>query len=513
MRHSCRLVLIVLFVSLFRGPVPVLRAADMDTAALDKIVGEAVQAFEVPGAAVAIVQDDRVIYVKGFGVRKLGAKEEVTADTVFALASCTKAFTATGVAFLVAEKKMNWDDPVRKHLDFFRLSDALADREVTIRDLLCHRTGMPRHEWLRVDDVEATIRAYGRAKPSTSFRSTFEYANVPVMTAGFAVGRVDGSDWQAVMRKRIFEPLKMSNACCTSREAEANPDHAAPHFRDSFGHIAPIAFYQIPLAHGAGSIYASARDMANWLRFQLAEGTFNGKRLLPAAVLRETRTAQMVVRQVGGERARFPSETTRHLAYGLGWYVHDHRGHLLVSHGGTSLDGFRSETAFAPDAHCGVVVFGNLAPSRFTEMVSKTLLDHLLGLPSNDWTSFYRKQEAKAEADFKEQLKKRAEAKKPDTKPSLDWAAYAGSYEEPAYGQAEVQRDRDGLIVHMTGTTFRLEHYHFDTFTAVVTAPREIARLWARRDLEAHFRLGTNGDVEGVRFLDQDFKRVPPAAK
>jgi CubicO group peptidase (beta-lactamase class C family) len=499
------------FVFLFRGPVPNLRAADVDSAALDKIVGEAVQAFEVPGAAVAVVQDDRVTYIKGFGVRKLGAKEEVTPDTVFDLASCTKAFTATGVAFLVAEKKMNWDDPVRKHLDFFRLSDALADREVTIRDLLCHRTGMPRHDWLLDDDPETTIRAYGRAKPSTSFRSTFEYANIPVMTAGFAVGRVEGSDWQTVMRKRIFEPLNMSNACCTGREAEANPDHAVPHFRDSDGRITPIAFYMAESARASGSIHASARDMANWLRFQLAEGAFNGQQLLPAAVLRETRTAQMVVRREG-EGGAFKRETTRHLAYGLGWYVHDYRGHLVVSHGG-SWDGFRAETAFAPDAHCGVVVFGNLAPSAFTQAVSKALLDHLLGLPSNDWTGYYRKQEAKREANLKELGKKRAEARKPDTKPSLDLTAYAGNYEEPAYGKAEVERNRDGLIVHMAGRTFRLEHYHFDTFTAVVTDPAGSARLHAGRNLEAQFRLGTNGEVEGVRFLDQDFKRVRPEAK
>jgi CubicO group peptidase (beta-lactamase class C family) len=503
-----------LFVFLCRGSVPILRAADVDTAALDKIVGEAVQAFEVPVAAVAVVQNDRVTYVKGFGVRRLGASEEVTPDTVFALASCTKAFTATGVALLVAEKKMNWDDPVRKHLDFFRLSDALADREVTIRDLLCHRTGMPRHDWLRLPlgdpDVESSIRAYGRAKPSTSFRSTWEYANIPFFAAGFAVGRVDGSDWQTVICRRLFEPLQMANACCTAHEAEANPNHAVPHFRGLAGRIEPVVFGQRVRAYGSGSIHASARDMANWLRFQLAEGVFDGKRLLPADILRETRTAQIVVRREGSVVAHFTPETTRHLAYGLGWFVHDYRGHLVISHGGSG-SGFRAETAFIPDAHCGVVVFGNLYPSRFPEALSKTLLDHLLGLPPKDWNDFYRKQEAKQEDDIKKQRKKRAAERKPDTKPSLDLAAYAGSYEEPAYGKADVQQDKDALIVRLGGMTFRLEHYHFDTFTAVLTAPD--ARYAARMNLQAHFRLGTNGEVEGMRFLDQDFKRVRPVAK
>ena len=165
------------------------RAAEREPASLAAIVADAMKAFDVPGAAVAVVKDDKVVYLKGFGVRKTGEKELVTEDTVFAIASCSKAFTATAIAMLVADGKMNWDDPVRKHVDWFRLSDPSADRDVTIRDLLCHRTGMPRHDMLwaaAANSPEGYIRAYGKAKSSTSFRSTWEYVNIPFTTAGVA---------------------------------------------------------------------------------------------------------------------------------------------------------------------------------------------------------------------------------------------------------------------------------------------------------------------------------------
>jgi CubicO group peptidase (beta-lactamase class C family) len=327
-----------------------------------------------------------------------------------------------------------------------------------------------------------------------------------------AIGRVEKSDWQSVIRKRLFEPLQMTNACCTVREAEAKADHAVPHFRPLAGGIQSVTRGQIDSARGAGSILASARDMANWLRFQLADGSFSGKRLLPAEVLRETRTAQMVVRQEGRWKVFFPPDTTQHLAYGLGWFVHDYRGKLVVSHGGT-VSGFRAQTALVPEFRCGVVVFGNLTPSMFPEALKNSLLDHLLGLPSKDWIEYYRKEEAKQENEIKEQGKKRTKARKPNTRPSLELAAYSGGYEEPAYGKALVQKDGEGLVVRWGDKTFRLEHYHFDTFTAVVTAPAESVLLYDRVNLDAQFRLGADGKVEGLRFLDQDFKRIKPPAK
>ncbi|HJZ92101.1 MAG TPA: serine hydrolase [Gemmataceae bacterium] len=489
------------------------RAADVDSAILDKLVSAAVEKFEVPGAAVAVVKDDKVVYLKGVGVRKKGEPDPVTPDTVFAIASCSKAFTATGVAILVADGKMAWDDPVRKHLEWFRLSDPAADREVTVRDLLCHRTGMPRHDmlWAATElTAEEYARAYGRAKNSTSFRSTWEYANVPFTTAGLASAHAAGGDWPTLIRTRIFEPLAMKSAYCSAREALADPDHAIPHNRHKDGKIAPVARADVDSVRGAGSINASARAMAQWLRFQLADGTFEGKKLIPANTLAETRTAQMTVRREGRWKIFYPDKATRHLNYGLGWFVHDYRGHFTCSHGGT-LDGFRAQTVLIPDKKLGIVVFGNLTPSSFPEALSKTLIDAMLGLPSDDWNTFYKGQDAIQEFTRVGEAATRAAARKKDTKPSRDLPAYAGTYDEPAYGKAEVAAETDGLKVRWGRLTWKLEHYHFDTFTGTVASPPDEVVRYQRQKFDVQFRLGTNGEVEGVKFLDQEFKKTKSA--
>jgi N-acyl-D-amino-acid deacylase len=484
-------------------------AAEPIPAALDQAVADAMKAFEVPGAAVAIVHDDKVIYLKGFGVRRLGEREEVTADTVFAIASCSKAFTSTGIAMLVAEGKMKWDDPVRKHIEWFHLSDPSADRDVTIRDLLCHRTGMPRHDalWASApNSPEDYIRAYGKAKPSTSFRSTWEYANIPFTTAGIASGNAAGTEWQTLIRQRILEPLGMKTASCTGREAIETGNN-----RHVDGKIGPVHRENVDSVRGAGSINASARDMSQWLRFQLADGAIDGKRLLPAGVLKETRKSQMVVRQEGRWLTFFPEKSTRFLSYGLGWFVHDYRGQVAVSHGGT-LDGFRAQTFLIPDKKLGIVVFGNLTPSRFPEALSKTLTDLMLGLADEDWNAFYTKSDVKAEADRRDALKKHEKERKPDTKPNLPLASYAGIYTEPAYGRAEVIAGKDGLTLKWGRLTYKLEHYHFDTFTGTVIAPADDA-LGSEGEFEtATFRLSPAGEIAGLHFLNQDFQRSKEAA-
>ena len=491
------------------------RGAEVEPAALDSIVTDAMKAFEVPGAAVVVVKDDKLVYLKGFGVREKGKSDPVTPDTIFAIASCSKAFTATGVAMLVADGKMGWDDQVRKHVDWFRLPDSAADHEVTIRDLLCHRTGMPRHDMLWAGTASASedyVRAYGKAKQATSFRSTWEYANVPFTTAGLASGNAAGSDWPTLIRTRIFEPLGMKTAYCSAREALANPDHAVPHERHPDGTITPVARADVDSVRAAGSINASVRDMGQWLRFQLAEGRIDGKRLVQSSSLKETRTAQMVVRQEGRWKVFFPEKSTRHLSYGLGWFVHDYRGQFVCSHGGT-LDGFRAQTAIVPDKKFGVVVFGNLTPSTFPEALSKALLDKLLELPAEDWNGFYKKEDAKAETDRLEAFKKREKERKPNTKPSRELTSYVGTYTEPAYGKAEVVTGKDGLQLKWGRLTLRLDHYNFDAFTGYVIAPPDEAISYERAYFGVQFRLNQAGDVTGMQFLDQEFARSKDAPK
>ena len=486
-----------------------LQAAEFDPKPIDEIVEKALKEFNAPGCSVVIVKDGEVVYLKGFGVREKGKTEKVTPDTVFPIASCSKAFTATALAVLAEEGKLRWDDKVRDHLDYFRLSDELADRDVTLRDLLCHRTGMPRHDYLwSVVSGDSTdlIKRWGKGRPSTSFRSKWEYSNVPFTTAGVIAGKLDKTDWAGVVKNRILKPLGMERSSCTSKEGQASSDHATPHYYGFDKSVAAVKWDDIDHAGGAGCVNSTARDMAAWLQFQLSGGKYDGRRLMTERALRETHVPQMLLIPERPFAVYFPAKATRFTNYGLGWFVHDYRGAYCVSHGGT-LTGFRAQCMLVPDKKVGVVVLCNLRPSYVCESVAKTALDALLGLPAEDWVEFHKGQMAALDFQTAVNKKKREAARKPDTKPSLALKDFAGGYEERAYGRAEVSLENDALMIRWGKLTFRLEHYNFDTFTAVPVEPKEDVVSFDRTTFEVQFHLTGTGEVAGMRFLDQAFAR------
>jgi CubicO group peptidase (beta-lactamase class C family) len=328
-------------------------------------------------------------------------------------------------------------------------------------------------------------------------------------TAGYAVGTASGGSWADFVKERILRPLDMT-AYLTTKEAEAAPELASPHRPDAQGRLRVIPRYRTDTPDPAGSVHASARELSKWVRFQRGDGTWQGKRLVSARNLAETHSPQIVIPLEGSARAMNPD--TLQMSYGMAWVIQDYRGHLLVSHAG-AIDGFRAHLTLLPRDGYALALLSNRHQTRMNLALSNALVDRLLGLPPRDWTAFYRAQERKQEEDLIEQRRKRQAARKRGTRPSLGLAAYAGVYEEPAYGRAEVKREGDRLVVLWGGLTFGLEHHHFDTFTAAVVAPKEETRLADRQLLEAHFRLGGDGEVEALRFLDQDFRRARPAGK
>ncbi len=487
-----------------------IHAADFDPAAFEEFVAQALLELNVPGAAVVVVKDDQVIFLKGFGVHEKGKPEAVSENTVFPIASCSKAFTATLLAMLGDEGKLKWDDKVRDHLDFFRLSDELADREVTIRDLLSHRTGMPRHDltWSGESDQssESVIRQWGKGRSSTSFRSSWEYSNVPFITAGVIAGQKEKLDWASAVRKRLFEPLKMSASSGTWKEGVAAEDHTTPHYFAMNKSITPVKWDRLDHAGGAGAINSTATDLGNWLRFQLAGGKFNKEQLLSEKWLKETHSPQMLFKPEGSFALYFPHKVGRFHSYGLGWFVHDYRGLDCVSHGGT-LTGIRAQCMLIPEKRLGVFVVCNVRPSLFPEAVAKTALDQLLGLPEVDWVKFSKNQLALFDFNIAIQLQKRKTAQKKDTKPSLPLKDYVGEYSEPAYGKAKVFLEDDQLMVKCGKYVFKLEHYHFDTFTALPVEPVDEAFTLDRSTFEVQFRLNSSGTVESMRHYEQDFAK------
>jgi CubicO group peptidase (beta-lactamase class C family) len=441
--------------------------------------------------AVAVVRDNTVIFLKGVGVRKVGSAEPVTPDTIFSVGSVTKAFTATLLGTLADDSKLAWDDPVRRHLPWFRLADPLADREVTLRDLLCHRTGLVRHEllWYRAPwSIEESVRRLAYLEPAHSFRSTYDYNNLAYQAAGLAAAAAGKAPWHVLVQRRIFEPIGM-HGVFTSSQAQQSPDHATPHRRSKDGPQAIAWYNDDNQIRASGSIKTSARQLSKWLLLQLADGLWEGKRVVSSAALAETRRPQIVA-PLAPELAQLAGTTQS--SYGLGWHIRDHRGLELLEHGGAT-DGFRARILLVPRKGLGLVLLANGEEAAMMEAVGYTLLDRLLPLPEKDWMGYYRGQRREPEPTP-------LPARQPDTRPSHPLEDYIGVYHEPAYGTLKVAV-KDGRL-HLAWSSFQaaLEHYHYDTFL-----PQGSERL--ERELLV-FALNGDGEVSGVRFLGRTFKRT-----
>jgi CubicO group peptidase (beta-lactamase class C family) len=504
MTRSIRTLCFALAASLLLARAVAARTPAIDPLAVDAIVQASLEAWQVPGASVAIVRGDEVVYLKGFGVKELGKPDPVTPQTLFAIGSTTKAFTTTAIGILVDEGKMSWDDPVRKHLPSFRLSDPLADSGVTLRDIVSHRTGLSRNDLLWYAspwDRDEIIRKVGFVRLSRPFRSTYQYQNIMFLTAGQAVARAAGTTWEDFVKKRIFDPLGMTGANFSTLEVEKAPDRASPHRKDKQDRLEVIPWRNIDNVGPAGSINAGARDLAQWLRMQLGGGTFEGKKIVSAATLAETHTPQTVVRMEGATRAYNPD--TNIMTYGLGWTVRDYRGHLLVSHGG-AIDGFRAHVGLIPEAKVGIALLSNLGGTQMPESALNNLVDLVLGLPKKDWDAYVASEFKRLDGEAKKRRKEREDKRHKDTKPSRELAAYCGAYEDPGYGTATISVVNGALVLEWSRFRAGLEHFHFDTFSV------KEERL---EDEAVVFSLGADGEVAQMSFAGVDFKKVKPKAE
>ena len=471
-----------------------LTAATVDPATVDRLAADSLKAWNAPGAAVAILgRGGATLYQKGYGVKRLGSTDPVTPDTIFAIGSTTKAFTVAALGILVDEGKLNWDDPVRKHLPGFHLADPHASELVTIRDLVSHRTGLSRNDslwygspWTR-DEILDRISRVPLNKP---FRSTWQYQNIMFLAAGQIVAKVSGApDWEAFLQHRILDPLGMANTNFTPADAEKARDHATPHARrDTTGKVEPIAWRNIDNIGPAGSINSSVADLAKWVRVHL---NGDGAPLLKTATLREMHTPQMAMRPEDWGR-NFTDETNQ-MTYGMGWFLQDFRGNHIVSHGG-AIDGFRAQITILPKQRQAVIVLANLGSDYMPEALRWKIVDHLLSAPSKDWDAFLIARGKSAEAAEKAAIPKRIEG----TKPSHPLADYAGAYRNDGYGIATVRATGETLLeLSWSSNTVKLPHYHYETFGTGANL--------------VTFAANGRGAISTLRFQGVEFHRIPPA--
>jgi CubicO group peptidase (beta-lactamase class C family) len=466
-RPSTRPALLCLLL-LFIAPAAPAQTLEERLRGIDEYAARAGRDWNVPGFSVAIVKDDRVVFAKGYGVRRLGGADPVDADTLFAIASNTKAFTSAALAVLVDEGKLRWDDPATKYLPGFQLYDPFVTRELTVRDLLSHRSGLATFGgdllWFETSyPREEIIRRVRHLRPVSSFRSAYGYQNIMFLAAGEIVPAVAGRSWDDFVRERFFAPLRMARTTTRHRELLAAPNVAAPH-NELEGKLRVIRYDNVDNAGGAAAINSSAGDMAQWLRLQLGRGAFEGRRVFSPERSREMWTPHTVVSGVGEAAERF-NPTTHFNLYGLGWALNDYQGRKVVSHGG-GLDGMISRVALMPEENLGLVVLTN-SETPLANVISNRVFDAFLGVPPRDWSADYMARVRASREHAAAEQKKVEAARVPDTRPSLPLSAYAGTYTGEMFGDARVTEEGGRLVVRLVPSpnfVGDLEHWHFDTF-------------------------------------------------
>ncbi|HSK11237.1 MAG TPA: serine hydrolase [Vicinamibacterales bacterium] len=471
--HVRRVSLLVLFlVCLAAGA-----GAQAPPADLDAWVARAMDAFRVPGLALAVVKDGQTVYAKGYGVRKLGEAAAVDERTVFGVASNTKAFTAAALAVLVEEGKVGWDDPVHKYLPAFRVKDPYVSNELTIRDLLSHRSGLGLGAgdlmfWPDTDFSREEVVAAARfLQPVTSLRSTYAYNNLAFLVAGEVVATASGTSWDDFVRQRFFGPIGMTGTTISSVGFKPGDNVATPHSAGwrLVGDLAPIAFTRDEVWAAAAGIKSNAVDMAKWMTVQLNRGRLpGGQRLWTDRSATEMWMPTTVIRVSQPPKPLQPL-AANFSAYGLGWSLRDYKGRKVVSHGG-ALTGMVSTTYMIPEENFGVVVLTNQEESGAISAIIYHLVDHYLELEPRDWIAAY--EEARAQSLARAAAAEKALEQKRDTasRPSLALDRYAGTYEDPWYGRATIRQEGGALVLRMTRTPAMvadLPHWQYDTFRAV----------------------------------------------
>lgn len=436
----------------------------------------------VPGLSVAIVEQGRPTMAQGFGVRKLGGNAKVDEHTIFQTGSTGKALTAAALALLVDQGKIGWDDPVIDHIPWFRMYDAYVTREITVRDLLVHRSGLglgagdlmfvPRTNLSRKESV----KRIANIKPATSFRSGYAYDNILYMVAGQLIEEVTGQSWENFVQQNLLTAGGMKDGTTSKEGRLSNPNHAAPHAR--MGALRGVG-KQEPLPDGdelgrnaapAGGIAMSADDWTRWIGIQLAKGALpEGGRLFSEAQSKEMWTP-VVIQPVPSYPDALKAATPNFRTYALGWDVSDYRGVKIVSHGG-AVFGSQTVVALIPEKDVGFAVQINSEDGWLLRGLMYELLDHYLDQPAADWPAKWQDFVTKRQAAAVKTLGS-AKATAAKVGPSLPLASFAGTYRDAWYGDVVVGQTPKGLTIDFRSTPDMrgtLEHYQYDTFVTRFT--------------------------------------------
>lgn len=445
------------------------KSIDKKLKVLDAYYEQALYDWNVPGMAVAIVKDGEIIFSKGYGLSDVDTKEEVDGNTLFAIASNSKAFTSAALAMLVDEGRVNWNDKVRKYLPWFELYDPYVSDNFTIRDLLTHRSGLKTFSgdllWYGSNLSRREVVENAKyLEPTFGFRDGWGYSNIMYITAGLVIEEISGMSWDAFIKERILEPLNMDRTVSSTYALEDMDNVSAPHNEVDCGLIV-IDWLNWDNIAPAGGLISSVNDVSQWLMFQMNKGiTPDGDTLIKAARFREMWEAENPQGVSAGSAEMFPS--THFKAYGLGWSIFDYLGNKVIGHGG-GYDGFITNTTFVPEENIGMVILTNTNTSLYYPLKFKTL-DILLGNElETDWSADFLEM-INQRKEYQEQQELKAEEERvKDSKPTLPVEEYLGTYNCEMYGDAKVYKDGDLMFVDMVPTDIYLgylTHWQYNTW-------------------------------------------------
>jgi CubicO group peptidase (beta-lactamase class C family) len=437
---------------------------------LEHDIETAVADWPVPGLGCSVIRDGEVVLSRGFGLRTVGESTPVDEHTLFAIGSVSKSFTGAAVAMLVDEGLLTWESRVIDHLPDFRLFDPFVTRELTVRDLLTHRGGLERGDfmWYKSGyDVAAVMQRIRHLAPSWSFRSTFGYQNVMYVAAGELIRTLTGKSWDQFVDERLLTPLGMTHSSSSIAGVDRSGNLASPHV-ELEGKAIVIEPHEGDNMNPAGSIYSSARDMTRWLTLQLSDGAIDGERLLTSGSLGTTQTPQMLIANASPWLEMFPD--AHFLSYGAGWFIWTYRGHKLISHGG-NIDGMAAVACVIPEVRFGISALCNLDGTLLPQALLHHTVDAVLGDGKRAWLSEFQALQTAGKERLEFAQAQRTRERLTGTQPSRPLPEYAGTYVDPFYGNAAISRDDGGLAFAFVGWTGRLEHWQLDTFRLLPDSP------------------------------------------
>jgi CubicO group peptidase (beta-lactamase class C family) len=445
---------------------------------IDQKIEKILKDWNVPGCGIGIVYKDKLVFAKGYGYRNLEKKQPVTPNTLFQIASNTKLFTATAIGFLVEDGKLEWDKPIKKSVPQIQFYNDNLDANVTIRDMLSHRTGISRHDGIWYKSDFARQELFDRLKylePSLPLRSGYLYNNLMYAASGHIVEILSGKTWETFTSEKIFSPLNMSNSMFVVEDMQKQADFMAPYYEKRDTNILlPFPFYTKQQGLGpAGSIISNINDLSNWLIAQMNGGKFKEKQVIPLSIIKETMQPASITASVPDKYYE-----NMNAVYGMGRGSSIYKGHYRVQHTG-AIGGIYSHISLMLPDSIGVIVFTNGAHAGgLPSIIANTVYDQVLQLEATPWSDRSLKDYVKRKMTDKEARQKPDIDRVPNTKPSHALADYAGIYEDAAYGKMEINYKNDNLSFTFNNTTLPLSHYHYDRFQS---SDDEIDGKWTLR--------------------------------